>query len=203
MPTAPPLGCDLSHHNPSVDFGTLKGGGVEFVGLKATEGIGFVDPTFADRRARAALVGFHRVLLYHFVRPQADAKLQALHFARVVGRLAPHERLVLDVEGPGWEDLDEPAALVAEIVFHLKTALGLRAADVMLYLSPRWARGAFGAALGSLTFMPLWAARYGAAPGDVSPWPQATVWQFTQEGRVPGASGPVDLDRWLGAEAWA
>src|SRR5262249_37968581 len=63
-----PLVVDLSHHNDVADFGAVKAAGIAGIIHKATEGVGFTDQLYADRRGRAPGVG----LLwgaYHFLRP--------------------------------------------------------------------------------------------------------------------------------------
>ena len=200
-------GVDLSHHNASVDFGTIKEGGVSFVALKATEGAGYTDPTFADRQARARLVGFEHLLYYHFVRPREDPRVQAFHFAKVVGALKPNELLALDVEptadpADGWQWMSALSSrnVVVSILETVKGAMSVHDGRVLLYGSPGWLRGQFGSRLAELTGMPLWAARYAPALGDVSPWPHATLWQDSEHGTAPGAGEPgeVDTDLWMG-----
>ncbi len=204
-------GVDLSHHQDPVDFGTLKSGGVEFVALKATEGSAYSDPTFEDRQARARRVGFHRLAFYHFVRPLDDPRMQALRFARVVGDLRPNELLALDVEpltdpSRDWSRLSAMAGrnVVISLLETLKGALDLTDGRVLLYGSPGWLRERFGTRLADLTVMPLWAARYSTALGDVSPWSHATVWQDSEHGAAHGAGAPgeVDTDLWLDEGAW-
>lgn len=199
----PRRGVDLSHHNSPVDFGTMQRAGIEFVALKASQGTGYVDPTFEDRRQRAHLVGFGVVLLYHFFDPEADAKAQAAHFAHVVGGLKANEIAVVDVEdAPGWESLtsEQSADAVLRWVYGVKTALNRSCGDLMLYGSPGWLRGRFGSQLSDLSCMKLWAARYAPQLGDVGPWPAATIWQNSEHGTVPGAGEPgqIDTDLWIG-----
>ena len=67
-----PLVIDLSHHNDVGDFGAVKTAGIAGIIHKATEGVGFTDKLYADRRGRALGVG----LLwgaYHFLRPGSIA----------------------------------------------------------------------------------------------------------------------------------
>ncbi|HMC16892.1 MAG TPA: glycoside hydrolase family 25 protein [Albitalea sp.] len=48
---------DLSHHNASVDFGKLKADGIVGVIYKATQGLTFVDKSYAPRRKQAREAG--------------------------------------------------------------------------------------------------------------------------------------------------
>ena len=67
-----PLVVDLSHHNDVTDFSAVKAAGIAGIIHKATEGVGFTDKLYADRRGRALGVG----LLwgaYRFLRPGSIA----------------------------------------------------------------------------------------------------------------------------------
>lgn len=55
MPT--PFVIDLSHHNGDVDFGKVRAAGVVGVIHKATQGTGYVDPTYAQRKSAALSAG--------------------------------------------------------------------------------------------------------------------------------------------------
>jgi lysozyme len=67
--------------------------------LKATEGVGYIDPQFAANRAKAHAAGLI-VGLYHFARAGNPAA-EAAYFLHTVGTLRPGEFLVLDWEVPG------------------------------------------------------------------------------------------------------
>jgi GH25 family lysozyme M1 (1,4-beta-N-acetylmuramidase) len=79
-------GTDRSGHLPhqqQIDLARAKPH-VNFMFLKATDGTGFVDGTFATRRQKLAQLGIPRGA-YHFARP-GDASAQAAHFVDVVKR---------------------------------------------------------------------------------------------------------------------
>lgn len=198
-------GVDLSHYNEHVDFHALAAAGVTFVALKATEGLGNTDPTFASRRQLAHLVGFDRILIYHFLHPSDQAADEARHFATVVGTLQPNELVVIDVEAtPGWDKVGAAGGIakVVNWIAQVKAAMGLTDDQVIVYGSPGWLRSTFGAYLPQLTKWRLWAARYNAVgPGDISPWADWLIWQNSERGTVSGggAAGTVDTDRWNGS----
>ncbi|HWD41203.1 MAG TPA: glycoside hydrolase family 25 protein [Fimbriimonas sp.] len=192
-------GVDLSHHNDHVDFHTLKANGIDFVALKATEGVGVTDPTYVDRIKRARTVGFKRILHYHFYRPHEDPILQAKHFFSTVQELQDGERVVLDIEegSGGWSgpsDMDG----IKKFLLEASRDLGIGSSYWLIYTSPGWARGAFAGRLKELTMYPLWAAHYAATVGDISPWTTWKVWQNSDRGVVQGAgaAGTVDTDVW-------
>jgi lysozyme len=193
------LGCDLSHHNQPPDFKAIKASGVKWVYLKATQGLGFIDPDFVSRR-KAAMAEELRVGVYHFLDPKSDASKQAEHFLAVVGAfdLPP----ALDVEStPGWDALSGQGREVkvsnwlAVVDRELdRVQPGVRA---MIYCSMGWWTEYFGKA--DFSGHPLWLAHYGAEPGCTGLWRSWTAWQFGEHGRVSGAGdGDVDTDRWNG-----
>lgn len=75
-------GLDLSHWNTSVDFVKLFAGGYRFVILKATEGTGYIDPTFETRWKQARDAGLI-VGAYHFFRSNYSGLEQASHHLSV------------------------------------------------------------------------------------------------------------------------
>src|SRR5580765_2996828 len=86
---------DLSHHNRSPDFQKAKAAGIVGVIHKASEGLTYVDPTYASNRRKALAAG----LLwgaYHFG-SGGNPKGQADHFLDVVAP-GPADLLVLDFE---------------------------------------------------------------------------------------------------------
>lgn len=208
MPTVPIKGCDLSHWNKPVDFGAMVAAGVVWTALKATEGTGNIDPTFAERREIAdekmKVVG-----LYHFLHPTDQASDEAKHFASVVKSLRPHEFVAVDVEQtPGWSSLSPAvaAAKVINFVGALKVELGLHASDIVLYISIGWAKQVFGSHLADLTFLPPWIAHYASELGDTGPWTaeQVLAWQRAEFATIPGAGQPgsIDSDVWLNQAAF-
>jgi GH25 family lysozyme M1 (1,4-beta-N-acetylmuramidase) len=104
------FGVDISHHQATFDADRYFAAGEAFVILKATEGAGFVDPTF---RGRWQQVGARPRGAYHFARPGGSpADAQADHFiatVRAAGWTAS-DAWALDLEDAGGLG---PASLVA------------------------------------------------------------------------------------------
>src|SRR5229473_2401817 len=108
---------DLSHHTADPDFAVARDrGGIVGVIHKATQGLGFGDPTYADRETNAGAEG----LLwgaYHFG-TGSDGVQQAEHFLNVV-QPADDTLLVLDFEanqqGPSMT-LEEARAFVTHVM---------------------------------------------------------------------------------------
>src|SRR5439155_21218837 len=80
-------GVDISHWNGTIDWSQVAASGERFVVMKATEGTGYVDPTYSSNRQGALAAGLV-VTAYHFARPdlhpaQAGAMAEADHYVDV------------------------------------------------------------------------------------------------------------------------
>jgi len=167
---------DLSHHNETVDFVKAKAAGIVGVIHKATQGLTYVDKTYASRRIKALDCG----LLwgaYHFG-VGADGSDQAQFFLDVV---QPDDRtlLILDYEsnltGPTMS-LDQ----AREFVEHIGESTGRWPG---LYSGHLIKEQLGGVRLPDRQFSKcfLWLAQYaGSKPQNVPPtfrtW---TFWQYT------------------------
>jgi lysozyme len=108
-------GIDISHWDGPVHLQLVKDAGIQFVYIKATEGITGVDPMFTENVKRA-----HQAQLYygayHFINWEDDISDQMHHFAQIAD---PQERgtlpLCLDAEGVLPDD-DEDRKLYTSIV---------------------------------------------------------------------------------------
>lgn len=191
---------DLSHHNQNLDFPRIRTQGT-ILGIiqKATQGIGYEDPTYQANNGNATDAG----LLwgaYHFG-TGSDGVDQAEHFLNFV---SPDDQtlLVLDFEanaqGPSMT-LEEARAFVTHVHdvtgrwpglysgHYVKELLGTNTDPV---LANCW----------------FWLSQYG--PTAVVPvnWPAWTMWQYTdgavgpEPHSVPGA-GLCDRDKFNGDEA--
>ena len=70
------VGLDVSHHNGEVDFAKWKKGrNVEFVFIKITEGVHYIDSLAPIHYENAKKAGLH-VGFYHYFRPQRSGKKQ-------------------------------------------------------------------------------------------------------------------------------
>lgn len=186
-------GPDISHHQTSVDLGAVARGGNAFVILKATEGVGYVDPTLAARRAEAHRQGL-AVGMYHFARA-GDPAAEAAYFCGVVGPLRANEFVVLDWEVPH----PNPPAWAAE---WLKIVKGRLASKPWVYVNSSTLRG-YDWSKVAIEGHNLWLAKYDystAAVPTVPYWPLKAK-QYTDRGSCPGISGGVDLNVFYGDHA--
>jgi GH25 family lysozyme M1 (1,4-beta-N-acetylmuramidase) len=197
---------DVSHHNGAVDWPAVAAAGIALAFIKATQGVGFVDPAFARNRNAAAEAGVLAVP-YHFL-DDADPDDQAGHFLAVSG-LAHGQPAMID-----WESAASPSAVVAfgraladcagrDPVCYYGFAQ-LREVDPVLsrwpLMLPAYPRGNRPGRYLSLVSRPprlppgrpvSWAG--GGRPYDFH--------QYTPAGRIAGIAGPVDRSVWVGTAA--
>jgi GH25 family lysozyme M1 (1,4-beta-N-acetylmuramidase) len=193
-------GIDVSSHQPRVDWARVKADGIGFVYIKATEGVGFVDPKFGAHWAGAKSVGLPRGA-YHFARPDTgsggtaatakkDANAEADAFLATAAPRSGDLLPVLDLETAGLS----PSLMVVWATAWLERVRARTGVRPVLYTYPGfWSRMGNTRTLGSY---PLWIASYGVSSPQVpAGWSRYTIWQYTSSGSVPGIAGNVDMNQ--------
>lgn len=195
-------GVDLSHWQSTFD----NFNDVDFAIIKATEGVGYVDPacdTLYQRAKRAGkLLG-----VYHYARPNLgnSATSEANWFVKNIKGYLNEAILVLD-----WEEGDlGNVAWAKAFLDRVKELTGIKP---LIYMSASPMR--------SYNWQPvvdadygLWVANYGTNNGQpqeavfnkypLKYWSFYALWQYTSNGRVSGYNGAVDMNLFTGdAEAW-
>lgn len=182
---------DLSHFNNVTSFSEIKAGGIAGIIHKATQGTGYVDPTYASRRTQALDAGLWWGA-YHFG-VNADGKAQAQYFLSVV-KPGPQDLLALDFEeDPSSQmSIEQAEQFVTEVYNQTGRYPG--------FYSDALAGRLLGSSVNSvLANCWFWRAEYGGSSPIVPPtWPTWTMWQYTQSGTVTGLSGACDRDTFNG-----
>lgn len=180
-------GIDVSHFQGNIDWQAVAGDGVRFCFIKATEGVGNVDPMFHRNWNGAKAAGVLRGA-YHFFHPNLDAKQQAEHFLSVVtveeGTLPP----ALDMEVTDGVDFE---GLQAGIRTWMETVEASAGRKPVVYTDPSFWQENVKA---DMSQYPLWLACYASQPEMPPGWRTWTFWQHSDQGKVNGIDGPVDLD---------
>jgi len=193
-------GIDVSGWQGPVNWGAVRQSGRQFAFAKATEGVTFVDSTFAANRVGMAGAGLALRGFYHFARPDRNsAAAEAAHFLATVGPLGPGEVAVLDLEvAPSAGVSDWAAQWLALVAQGTGRTPILYSYQSYLYSIPT----------AGLTKYPLWMAAWGNNDGSVpaaSPksdrWSRWTWWQYTSNSTVPGVTGNVDENVFAGTLA--
>ncbi|MFE6976984.1 GH25 family lysozyme [Streptomyces sp. NPDC057682] len=198
---ANPLGIDVSKWQGSINWTSVRGAGIEFAWMKATEGLTYKDPNFNSNYPNAYYAGVIRGA-YHFARPDVSGgAAQATFFAGNGGGWSRDNLTlpgVLDIEGTcyGYSQ----ASMRQWILDFYNTYKSRTGRDVVIYTSPSWWNTCTGGWTGMSTRSPLWVAHWTTATNPTIPagFPYWTVWQYSSTGSVSGISGAVDRDRFGG-----
>lgn len=191
-------GIDISNWQKNID---LTKGNYDFAIIKATEGVGFTDPSF--EKFAVQLTELNKLIgCYHFARPDLhgtiyDMEKEADWFISVVRNagLLNKAILVLDWE---TEPMDREDLLKA-FIFRVKSQTGVTpfiyGSKSKLNSWKNW---------WSISYCPIWMAIWpsisrpsvGVDPGFTKPdktinW---SIWQYTSTGTYPNYKGNIDLD---------
>ena len=186
---------DLSHHNVSVDFATIKAAGAIGVIHKATQGTGFVDVKYAARKQAALSAG----LLwgaYHFGTGD-DAAQQLQHFLQTVNPDAS-TLVALDVETNGTNTMS--LAQARGFLQGIEATLNRKA---VLYCGEYVKEQLGGATDPYLGSHRLWWSQYSNEATIQTSWTNYWLWQYSDgfhgpsPHNVPGV-GPCDCDTFDG-----
>lgn len=182
---------DISHHDSVTDWNALRSS-VDGIFIKATEGVGYVDPLFGSYAAAAIAAGIP-VGFYHYFQPTDDpsnARQQADGFYDSIRSYGYRMRPVLDAEENNGltttEIIEDVKAFADE--FHR-----LSGQNIMIYCSPKYADMYLDDP--SLSSYPLWIAHYNVqTPRSTSTWQNYSIWQYDDSVTVAGVGNPVDGD---------
>ena len=168
---------DLSHYEPDVQFHEIAAGGAPLVITKATQGTGYVDPTYKDFAARIRSVGMILgAYVFLDVGPEAP---QIAHFLSVAHLQAGDLQPVVDAEAQGLGKAETFAAL---------RDLEGRGYRPILYASLSF----FHDALGSPCDWWLWLAAYRDNLPTLPNGVKLFAWQHTDHATFPGVAHPCD-----------
>jgi lysozyme len=189
-------GLDVSHFQGTVDWPQVAQAGYAFAFIKATDGITFVDPMFAENWAAAKAAGLLRGA-YHFFEADDDPQQQAANYLKTVslgpGDLPP----VLDVESSSTSSEVPTATIIDSIAAWLQAVAQATGRTPILYTNRT-----YWDSLGTEQFSgyPLWLAEYGVtSPTLPQGWTNWAFWQFSQSGEISGIATSVDLNLFQGS----
>lgn len=182
---------DLSHHNTILNsLEPAKSHGVRGVIHKATEGSSYLDSKVQARYHLADQVGMLWGC-YHFLRP-GNMVQQATHFVNSMKNLG-----VLDDETLLAADHEDSAVSLASLMQFLLEVERLTNRVPVIY-SGHVIKAQLQNYTGNAIPYRLWLAQYSSTPTLPKGFKEYFLWQYTDQGSVPGISSPVDLNRFDG-----
>jgi lysozyme len=188
-------GIDVSHHQGRIRWNLLRGQGLSFVYMKATEGERLADPTFLENWQGASRAELARGA-YHFYDPCAAGAPQAVQFIRLVPRSPGSLPPAIDLElSRTCARMPARRALLKELAVFARRIRARYDKTPIVYVNhemyDRYLKG-------EKPGYPIWISDYRGHPelSDRQPW---TFWQHTARGAIFGISGPVDIDFFRGS----
>lgn len=183
-------GIDVSHHQGDIDWNKVKRAQpkLAFVYIKCSEGKNYVDPKFKENADGAAAVGY-KVGAYHYFRMTSSAHEQFDHFRAQME--AVHIELIpmVDVERSDGKPRKELQDSLQVLLNLLEEAYGKKP---MIYGTNRSYNELCAP---EFNHYPLYIGRYGKNKPIVTGPSHYTIWQYSEEARIPGIPKPVDMCR--------
>ena len=187
-------GVDISHYDGDIDWPSVVASGRAFAFAKATEGLTFTDPKFADNWAQMKQAGIARSA-YHFFHSNDDPDMQAEFLLQTMGPLEPGDLPPsLDLE---VADGESAAVVTSTAITWLDHVAGVIGQKPILYTSKRVVEEDLGNAMGLQDHAVLWDAEWQVSCPDLpDTFTDFAFWQYADDGTVPGIgdASAVDLD---------
>jgi lysozyme len=184
-------GIDVSNYQGNPNWQQVAASGCQFVITKATEGIGFTDPTFAANWPGIKAAGMVRGA-YHFARPDLGntPEAEASYFLEVIQAqgLQTGDFLALDLEVGNTNLVGWTLTWLEQVT----TAVGFQP---LFYASLSFLSDYGFTNNPSMAQYGLWLADYTSAmPATPPTWPVIAIWQYSNAGSIPGINGNCDQD---------
>ncbi|AZA14653.1 glycoside hydrolase family 25 protein [Corynebacterium choanae] len=196
-PTGPDVASWQHVGGAAIDWSQVKYAGNNFAFVKATEGLGYVNPYFIADSKQAAANGLI-VGSYHYARPSQSATLQAKEYAAaLVAQPQPSLPPVLDLEVDEGLSPSQLTAWTQEFLTELQTLTGRK--PIVYTYRYFWQHNMANTT--SFTNYPLWLAAYQeTVPTDIpGGWNYMTFWQQSDKAKIPGIVGVADFNYFNGS----
>lgn len=182
-------GIDVSHYQGRINWQLAKSMkdkdiSLDFVFIKATEGISHIDSRFDYNWKQAKKSGFVRGA-YHYFNPHIKGEDQAAHFIRTVKLSKGDFPPVIDVEEKGTISSSQLMKGVMKFANEVETHYGVKP---IIYTYHDFYKQHFNHSFDSY---PLWIAHYHVTKPDNQYW---NFWQHSDKGRVTGINTAVDFN---------
>jgi lysozyme len=177
-------GIDVSHHQEKIDWKKVKNSDIDFVMIKATEGVDYIDPLFQVNAREASAAGLH-MGAYHLLRT-GDPQKQAKQLIASIDSYQWDYPIACDVEHNELLALGKNK--LTDMVCSFCEAVKAEGYYPIVYANLNWCKNYLD--MTRLKAYDLWLARYAEKPG----YDGVSIWQYSSSGSVVGISGNVDMN---------
>lgn len=184
-------GIDISSFQGKPDFSQVKTS-VDFIIIKASEGIGYTDPTFHNNQSQIRSIGIP-LGYYHFARPDLGNTPEAeAEWFLSVCIIQDGEVLALDFE----VNYTDRVNWCKRFLDHINSKLGYKS---LIYLNLSLVKRNDWSPIINAGYG-LWLADYDGISDNTpdTPWPIVAMKQWSSTGQINGISGDIDLDTLFG-----
>jgi lysozyme len=183
-------GIDVSHHQGNINWNKVKKArpDLAFVYVKCTEGMDYVDPRFKANVKGASSQGY-KVGAYHYFRMTSSAHDQFESFKSQMDAVPIDLIPMVDVERNDGKPAKELRDSLQVLLNLLEEAYGKKP---MIYGTNR-SYNEFCAPM--FNHYPLYIGRYGKNKPVVTGSSHYTIWQYTENAKIPGIPQSVDQCR--------
>jgi lysozyme len=194
-------GTDTSRWQPEINWSKVRGSGISFAFIKATEGGDHIDKSFKENWAKAKKARVPRGA-YHFYYFCTAPEVQARWYLKNVPN-DPHAMPpALDAEWnhqsrtcPGKPD---PAKVRRDLHTWLKIVEKATGKRPVIYTTPDFYDDND---MGRFEGYHFWLRSTAAHPSERYPHEKWTFWQYTGTGKIPGIEGKADINAFRGSAA--
>ena len=187
----PVKGIDVSSHNGMMNLDAARKDGVEFIFIKASEGVTFRDQNFNLNYSKARHAGM-KIGAYHFFRFESDGVTQAMNLLRVIGDRELDLDVAIDAEKHG-QKRNVPKDSVIDRLSAMADYLAMKGRNVIFYTNRD---GYYDYLSPIFSDYPIWICSFSEYPLDAD-W---QFWQFNHHGRIKGIRGDVDINVFNGSK---
>lgn len=194
-------GIDISRWQPNIDLARVP---CDFVIVKATQGTGYISPTFKQQITQAYNLQKY-IGVYHYA-SSGGAIAEAEHFLDTVSEWIGKAILVLDWEGEQNANFKNPDYAKAWLGY-VKERTGV---TPFIYMSKSVCRQYVWD-----SSYPLWCAQYMKQPPSnyvdnpwtdtkgFGAWSSPSIYQYSSKGKLDGYSGNLDLNKsYISGDEW-
>lgn len=180
------IGIDVCRYQGSIDFGSVKDAGIQFVYVKATEGTVHQDRRFDDNVTGAKAAGIP-VGAYHFLTNRNSATAQAANFINTVKDYDMDLVPYIDVEVCNQWTAQQLCDSLIVMVDIIEKHFGVKP---IIYTSERFYNKFLAR---SFAGHPMFIAKYSSSQpnSDNLNW---IIWQYSDSGKIDGISTNVDMN---------